>query len=245
MNLRTLIAILFLALSGLALRAQTDITVYTYNDRPPFVVDQGKQQGLEYRLCAWLTKSSGTYRFTLKVVTAPEAKALVDKDELKGVLLGVNKMWFPEAVRTRYLWTPPILWDRNLVISLDSRKVEYTGPVSLAGLKLAAVKGYAYPALTEAIAAGTVTRLDNPSEILALKALAGHQADAAIVSEWTFMYARLRDFLEGDFYESNQPFSAFERAILVPPAMKPLQEHLAKLLADVRKNAGWQEATSL
>lgn len=226
-------------------QAQTDVTVYTYNDRPPFVVDKAKQDGLEYRLCQWLTKESKAYRFTLKVVTAPEAKAMVDKGELKGVLLGVNKVWFPEPVRSTSLWTPPILWDRNLVVSLDAKKVEYAGPASLAGLKLAGVGGYAYPALTEAVKEGRIQRLDCGSEILALQAVAGGKADVTIVSEWTLMYAQLRLDIPGNFYQSNKPFLEFERVILVPPAQKELYEHLAKLLADVRKNAGWQEATSL
>ncbi|BDU74477.1 type 2 periplasmic-binding domain-containing protein [Mesoterricola silvestris] len=226
-------------------QAQTDVTVYTYNDRPPFVVDKAKQDGLEYRLCQWLTKASGTYRFNLKVIPAPEAKALVEKGEMKGVLLGVNKVWFPEAVRTSNLWTPAILWDRNLVVSMDAKKVEYAGPGSLAGLRLAGVAGFVYPALTDAVKAGRIQRLDCGSEILALEAMAAGKADVTIVSEWTLMYAQLRLDIKGNFYQSNKPFLEFERVILVPPSMKALHEHLSKLLADVRKNPGWQEATSL
>ncbi len=237
-------SVLVLAACAFA-QAQTDVTVYTYNDRPPFVVDKAKQDGLEYRLCQWLTKESKAYRFTLKVVTAPEAKAMVEKGELKGVLLGVNKVWFPEPVRAANLWTPAILWDRNLVVSLDAKKVEYAGPESMAGLRLAGVGGYAYPALTDAVKAGRIQRVDFGSEILALQAVAGGKADATIVSEWTLMYAQLRLDIPGNFYQSNKSFLEFERVILVPPARKELYEHLTKLLTDVRKNAGWQEATSL
>jgi len=245
MRLFRMVVTLCVLLACPSLKALSEITVYTYNDRPPFIVDKDKKVGLEYRLCDWLTRESGAYKFTLKVVTAGEAKALVEKDELKGILLGVNKVWFPEPVRNRNLWTLPVLWDRNLVISLGKGKVEYTGPGSLEGLKLAGVKGFAYPAITEAISSGKITRMDNASEILALEMVAAKKADVTIVSEWTFMYARLRGDLDGDFYESNKPFLEFERSILVPPAMKALLDHLNGLLTNVRKNAGWQEATSL
>ena len=154
MKVMKVVAALAIFLAGALAWAQSEVTVYTYDDRPPFIVDKAKQDGLEYRLCTWLNKEGGKHHFTLKVVTAPEAKALVEKGELKGVLLGVNKVWFPEAVRNRYLWTPPVLWDRNLVISLGARKIEYVDPASLSGLKLAGVKGFAYPALTSAIAEG-------------------------------------------------------------------------------------------
>ena len=70
---RTVVALGLLLACGFA-RAQTEITVYTYNDRPPFIVDKEKKAGLEYRLCDWLTKESGAYKFTLKVVSAGEAK---------------------------------------------------------------------------------------------------------------------------------------------------------------------------
>ena len=240
-----LLAALSLALTCAFARAQTEVTVYTYNDKPPFVIDKDKQDGIEYRLCQWLTKESGTYRFTLKVVTASEAKGMVEKDELKGVLMGVNKMWFPEPVRNRYLWTPAVLWDKNLVVSTDAKKVEYTGPASLFGLKLAGVKGYAYPALTEAVTAGKLERVDNATEIASLGVLGAHKVDVAIVSEWTLLYMRFRGDLANDIYESNKPFSEYERCILVPPSQKALHEHLSKLLADVRKNDGWQKATSL
>jgi polar amino acid transport system substrate-binding protein len=242
--LRLLAALLLLAV-GTAVRAQTPVTVYSYNDRPPFVVDKAKMEGLEYRLCEWLGKATGTYRFTLKVVTAPEAKAMVEKDTLDGILLGVNKVWFPEAVRTRYLWTPAILWDKNLVISLGARKVEYAGPASLEGLRLAGVKGFNYPALTEAVAAGKIQRQDTTSEMLALGMVADKKADVTIVSEWTYLWATLREGIAGDFYQSTKPFLEFERCILVPPSMKKLHEDLAKALTDVRKNPGWNEATKL
>lgn len=235
-----------LLLAGGAAQAQSEVTVYSYNNRPPFVIDQAKQDGMEYRLIAWLNKASApTYHFTLKVVAAPEAKAMVEQDHLDGVLFGVSPLWFSEPVRARYLWTKPVLWDSNKVVSLESRKLEYTGPAALAGLRLAAVKGFNYPALTGAVAEGKLTRIDNGSEILALQMVARREADVAIVSEWTLLYAQLRMELAGDFFQADKPFSEFQRCILVPAAMKPLAEHLDRLLTNVRDNKDWQTATSL
>jgi polar amino acid transport system substrate-binding protein len=246
MDFRRILTVLALLLTGAAARAQEKVTVFTYNDRVPFVLDKDKQDGLEYRLIDWLNKeSAGLYQFTLKVVTAPEAKAMVEANQLKGVLLGVNPVWFPPAQREANLWTAPILWDSNLVISLETKKIEYEGPGSLEGLRLAGVKGFAYPALTAAIAADKIKRVDNGSEILALKAVAAGAADVAIVSEWTFLYATLKGDLAGNFHQSNKPFLAFERRILVPQAYKAVQEHLNKVLAGVKDKAGWQKATSL
>ena len=245
MTFRRLLPALVLLLLCRFAQAQTEVTVYTYNDRVPFVIDKTRQEGLEYRLCEWLSRASGTYHFTLKVVPAEVAKGKVAKNELDGVLIGVSKAWFPPEIRTGWLWTPPLLWDKNLVISLGSRKVEYQGPDSLAGHKLLGVKGFFYPGLMEPIKDGRIARVDSDSEISSLRMLAAHEGDVTIVSEWTMLYAQLRMDLPGDFYQANQSFQEFERCILVPPTLKALHEHLGKLLADVRKNNGWQKATEL
>jgi polar amino acid transport system substrate-binding protein len=245
MKFLKVVAVLFLLLGGAAAQAQTDVTVYSYNDRAPFIVDKDKKDGLEYRLCEWLTKESGKYRFTLKVVSAGEAKSLVEKNELKGVLLGVNKVWFPEAVRTANLWTLPVLWDSNQVVSSQGSKFEYVGPASLEGKKLAGVKNFAYPAITEAVKAGKITRVDYGSEILALQAVGAGEADVAIVSEWTLLYEQLRGTHADKVSASNKPFLTFERTILVPKALQDVYDNLNKILTDVKKNEGWQKATSL
>ena len=71
------------------------------------------------------------------------------------------------------------------------------------------------------------------------------KADAAIVSEWTYLYEQLRGDLQGDFFSADKPVSTYTRNILVPPSQKRIFDFLVPVLADVKKNAGWQEATSL
>jgi polar amino acid transport system substrate-binding protein len=243
---RRLALFLGVLLGGLAAQAQTEITVFTYNDRTPFVVDQARKDGLEYRLCDWLTKeSNGKYRFTLRVTTASDVRAKLDADALEGVLLGVNPAWFSEAIRTKSLWTPPILFDKNVVISLASRKVDFKGPETLAGLRVALVKDWFYPEVAVAFTGFKALRVDFASEPLALKAMASGKADAALVSEWTFLYEQLRGDLAGDFFTADKAASTFEREILVPASRKPLHADLTRYLTDIKKNPGWQEATSL
>lgn len=242
-SLATLVAALLTC--GFA-QAQSEVTVWTYNDRTPFVVDKAKHDGLEYRLCDWLTRESkGQYHYTLKVSTAPEIRSLLEADKLDGIVLGVNPVWFAKAIADKALWTPPILFDKNCVLSLSAAKVDYKGPASLAGKRIAVVKAWFYPELKAQFEGGQATRLDFGSEPLALKAVAEGKADVAIVSEWTFLYEQLRNDLQGDWFQADQPLSAFTRQILVPASRKALHEHLGKVLADVKKNAGWQEATSL
>lgn len=238
------IALSFILASAFA-RAQTEVTVFTYNDRPPFVVDKTKQDGLEYRLVQWLNTQGKAYHFTLKVVTGPEAKAMVAAKDMKGVLIGVSPAWFTEEVRNTWLWTPPVLWDRNVIISLTPIKIEYSGPSALEGRTLAGVKGFFYPGIMDAIKEGKIKRVDTDSEIASLEMVAAKKVDVTIISEWTLLYAQLRLLMDGDFYMAGKPFQEFERKILVPPAMKDLHEYLTKILTDVKKNAGWQEATKV
>jgi polar amino acid transport system substrate-binding protein len=245
MRLSKLVTVISVALGCAMAWAQSDITVYTYNDRPPFIIDKAKKDGLEYRLCTWLTKQSGQFRFTLKVVTAENAKAMVAKNELDGVLIGVSPNWFSEEVRKQWLWTPPVLWDKNVVVSLGSAKVEYLGPASLEGHSFAGVKGFFYPGIMDAFKVGKIKRIDSDSELNSIRMVADRKADVTVVSEWTMLYVQLRMAVDGDFYQSDKAFQEFDRRILMPASMKALHEHLSKILSDVKQNSGWQEATSL
>jgi polar amino acid transport system substrate-binding protein len=245
MKVRNLVGVLFGLLSCAIAQARTEITVFTYNDRPPFVVDKAKQEGLEYRLVQWLNKQGAQYHFTLKVVSGPEAKEMVANKDLKGVLMGVSPAWFNEEVRTTWLWTPPVLWDRDVIISLNPIKIENTGPSALDGRTFAGVKGFFYPGIMDAIKEGKIHRTDTESEIASLEMVAARKAEVTIVSEWTLLYAQLRLLMDGDFYMAGKPFEEFERKILVPPGMKGLHEYLTKVLKDVKKNSGWQEATKV
>ena len=237
---------LALLLTGTLLPAQTVVRVFTYNNRTPFVVNPSKQEGLEYRLCTWLTKESkGQFQFLLKVTTAEEIRTLLEADKLDGVVMGVNQSWFSEAIRKKSLWTPAILFDKNIVLSLNSKKVDFTGPASLLGLRVAVVTSWVYAELGENFSNGKIHRLDNPSEPMALRAVAEGKADAAIVSEWTYLYEQLRGDLQGDFFTADQPALSFTRKILVPSSKKPVFDYLCKVLADVKHSSGWQEATSL
>jgi|GEM_PF-3365139 len=246
MKLVKLLSVLSVLLACAFARAQSEVTVYTYNDRTPFVVDKEKKSGLEYRLCDWLSKESkGKYHFTLKVATAPEIRTLLDADKLNGVLLGVNASWFSESIQKKSLWTPPILFDKNMVVSLSSKRVDYATPASMHGHRVAVVKSWFYPEQEDSFLSGKASRVDFDSETLALKGVAAGKADVAIVSEWTFLYEQIRGDLQGDFFTANTPVSTFTRSILVPASLKGLHEDLIRILADVRKNAGWQEATAL
>jgi hypothetical protein len=135
-----------------------------------------------------------------------------------------------------------VLWDRNVVISLTPIKIESASASALEGRTLAGVKGFFYPGLMDAFKEGRIKRTDTNSEIESLEMVAAHKVDVTIVSEWTLLYAQLRLLMDGDFYMAGKPFQEFERRILVPPAMKDLHDYLTKVLADVKKNAGWQEA---
>lgn len=246
MNIIKAIAVLGLMAACALGRAETPVTVFTYNDRTPFVVDSAKQEGLEYRLCDWLTKESkGQYRFTLKITSATEVRTHLEAGTLKGILIGVNAGWFSEAVQKKVLWTPPILFDKNIVLSLTSKKVNYSGPASLHGVRVAVVKSWFYPEFGSAFTNGKILRADFATEPLALKAVAEGKAEVAVVSEWTYLYEQLRGDLQGDFFTADQPADTFTRNIAVPASEQSLYDFLGKTLTNVKQNSGWQEATSL
>jgi hypothetical protein len=59
------------------------------------------------------------------------------------------------------------------------------------------------------------------------------------------LFVQLQGDQSWNFYTANKKFLEFERVIMVPPDLKNVYDFLQKALTDVRKNSGWQSATSL
>ncbi|KTF16072.1 substrate-binding periplasmic protein [Pseudoalteromonas sp. H105] len=211
-----LLFVLIICPIALAEQGKFKVTVYAYHLQPPLIIDIGGQSGLYFDLVNHLNRLSNEYEFSLVYVPRKRIEVMLERNEMNGILLGVNPKWFKDKSEQKYLWTSKVFEDRDEVVSLQSAPFEYKSPNSLKGKIVGGVRGFYYAGINEAVAEGQVNRIDTVDEEALLAMLTKQRIDAAIIGRTMFEYYLSDSVKEAVFHLSAQPHDEYHRRILVP-----------------------------
>jgi len=132
--------------------AADPVTVYTYHNHPPFVVEAGK--GLSYELADYLNrKSKGNPTFKIEVVTRAQLDKLLAAPDFSGAVAWVAPEWLKDKDKTTYLWTGGVMDDANVILSSTKAKIDYKDPASLKGKQFGGIAGHKYAGIDDPAAA--------------------------------------------------------------------------------------------
>jgi polar amino acid transport system substrate-binding protein len=159
--LKKAMAAIFATASVMALPAFADtVSVYTYHNHPPFVLEGGK--GLSYEFVDLLNKKSkGNPNFKIEVVSRAQLDKLVAAPDFGGTVAWVAPAWFKDKEKTVYLWSNPVMDDANVVLSNASNKIDYKDPSSLKGKQLGGITGHNYAGIDDLVKSGDIKREDS------------------------------------------------------------------------------------
>lgn len=219
--------------------ANTTIELWTYYTFPPFTTDQGQQQGLSFDFAGLLNQQNSGLTFETRYLPRPRINAYLDEQE-DAVILWVNPIWFGDADRKKYRWTAPVIQDRNEVISHADKKLEFTGPESLFGLKLGTTRGHKYKNLDAHIQSGEIKGEEAVKEEANLKKLIAGRIDATIMPTSGAAYLINRDGLHGKLYMSSAPHQEYARHILIRAKDKNTEEKIANAINRAMSSDGWK-----
>lgn len=218
-----------------------DVTVWNYHNYPPYIVDIEKERGLSYDLARILTSmSEGRYQFRVTVLPRERLNMNLEAGQ-PGMVLWANHAWFGDDTRTRYLWTDPILNDRNVVISPMSVGFDYDGPRSLTGMTMVGVRGHKYQDVGRLIEYGLVRRVDVRGERNLLQFVASGRGRVAIVAESAVRYFVQELDLGDEVYIAREPHSRYQRHILVQPDLVGVHSFIQSAMPTLRRGAEWGE----
>lgn len=226
---------------ALAEQGKFKVTVYAYHLQPPLIIDIGGQSGLYFDLVNHLNRLSNDYEFKLVYVPRKRIEVMLERNEMNGILLGVNPKWFKDKSEQKYLWTSKVFEDRDEVVSLQSAPFEYKSPDSLKGKIVGGVRGFYYAGINEAVAEGQVNRIDTVDEEALLAMLTKQRIDAAIIGRTMFEYYLSDSVKETVFHLSAQPHDEYHRRILVPKEQTTLFMHLQNLVTKLDNDCQWQQ----
>jgi polar amino acid transport system substrate-binding protein len=217
------------------------IPVYVYHQQPPYIIDFSMQKGLYFEFVKRLNTLSDNYRFEVIFIPRKRVERMLDEHSMEGILLGVNPKWFKDKDETKYLWSSVVFNDRDEIVSLKSKPVEYSGPDSLTDMVIAGVRGFYYYGINELVLANKAKRIDTVNEPDLFTMLLKQRADVTIISKLTFNYMIKENNWKNSFHLSTKPHDIYQRRILIPHKMakihQPLQQHIIKIQQDTT----WQD----
>lgn len=184
-KLSYLISVLALCFSATSFSKQP-VDLYTYLDKPPYIVNKDRAVGLNYELVKLLNQFSTKYLYRL--VYLPKKRAL-DRVANHGALLWTNPLWVDDLERRKYEWINNLIIDTELYISNDP-SIQYNDATSFFGKTVVGVRGYYYSNLEESFQQNKISRVDVKTETLVPIMLIKKRADIGIVNYQTYIYAQ-------------------------------------------------------
>lgn len=226
------------SLSSSAFAAGT-VSIYTYHNHPPFVLEAGK--GLSYDLADYLNRrSKGNPTFRIEVVTRPQLDKLLAAPDFNGVVAWIAPEWMKDKDRTTYLWTGALMDDANVILSSAKARVDYKDPASLKGKNFGGIAGHKYAGIDDLVAAGAIKREDAEKERNNLRKLDAGRIDATLLPRSTANYLLTEMGLGSKVYVAPTVQSSYQRMILVPKKSPELQKLLNEAVAEMPRDSGWQ-----
>lgn len=244
--MKRLVFFLATLITGHAALATEIVPAYNTYLAVPFVVGDG---GLAQETVAYLNnKLKGKYQFQLNQVSRDTLNKTVLKDpDFKGIVLFLSPFFVDDSTKVKYHWSPELLSDSNAVISLKSRKLEYTGPEALAGLKFGGIKGNRYAGLEEHFGKD-IQREDVLEELSNIKKVAAGKIDVTIMARSTYRFLMKQMGAEAaassNLYTSSHPHFAFERHIFLSKGDAALAKEIDDVVAASKNDPAWRALLS-
>lgn len=237
-SLRSILFIFWLCCCTTLQAEQREILLYSYQQKPPYVVDAGRRQGLYFDLAERLEAQMPDYRFTVQEIPRRRLDLLLQQGQLDGLVVGVSPDWFADA--TRYRWSHAFIDDGNLLVSRSEGEVSRLGIDDLAGRRLGLVGGHAYPELQAVLASGKTERQNANSELANLERLLRGWIDATVVGMRTLDYQEHQQpGLRGRIHVAEPVLYRYPRQLLVPARYEKLLPALDKAIDALPSDPVW------
>ena len=218
------------------------VTIYTYHEKPPLVINAAKKQGMYYDFVRHINTINEKYHFEIVPVPRKRVERMLENDTLNGILLGVNPLWFNDPNEHKFLWTHKVFTDRDEIVSLKEQSIEYNDQTSLVGKIFGGVRGFYYYGINELVEKNKIIRVNTTNEIDLFTMLINKRIDSAVISRSTFNYLVKKNHWQEKFYLSKKPHDIFDRRILIPKKYHDVYQHLNPIIQRLQLDDTWLTA---
>ncbi|CCQ12213.1 hypothetical protein PALB_31140 [Pseudoalteromonas luteoviolacea B = ATCC 29581] len=193
------------------------VTLYVYHLKAPYIIDLTEEQGLYYDIAALFNRHQDSVQFITHYLPRKRLDKLIEDNQLDGLVLGVNPIWFGDVNRQKYLWTNSLVEDVDDFVSNKNKPFEYEGRATLIGKTVGGILGYRYFGVDELAQEEKLERVNTNEELQLLEMVLKGRLDTAIVSRKTRRYLERQNDWKGVFHISELPHDRFTRHIMALP----------------------------
>ncbi|WP_105172931.1 transporter substrate-binding domain-containing protein [Pseudoalteromonas sp. T1lg24] len=211
--MKYILLLLFILPLQLAARLN-QVEVYTYHNMPPYVIDLEQKSGLYFEFVELLNQMNSGYQFKLVYMPRKRIDHRLKQNKLNGVVIGVNPKWFRDPTQSRYHWTPKMMSDQDIFVSLSKHPVIVNELSDLENKRVGGIHGFKYVGVDSLANQQKLTRVNTQSETQLFDMLKKERIDTAILSYYTFLYLSKQD--HNDFYIAKKHHDTFTRHIMLP-----------------------------
>lgn len=213
-------------------------------DYAPF--QTGPQEGLTFELAEYLSKNSnGAYKFVPEVLPRKRLDLYLAESQTLWVVPWAVPRFFGQDSLTQYEWTKPFMRDGNHLLTRRASAIRYTGPDSLAGLRLGGTLGHRYSLLEPLLQDGRMTREDCYNLICNVEKLKYGRIDVAWVPSGALPYFRKQiPDMDETIQVSAQAVETFERSFMLPKGQAALSRYLHSVAKRLPADPAWKDVLS-
>ncbi|WP_372766793.1 substrate-binding periplasmic protein [Pseudoalteromonas sp.] len=216
------------------------VDIYTYHDMPPYIINLKERSGLYFDFVDLLNQMNSGYTFNLIYMPRKRLDYRLEQNKLDGIVIGVNPKWFKDASQTRFLWSPVIMQDKDVFVSLKQNPIEVHEFKDLKGKRVGGIRGFRYIGIDELATQQIIERVDTQTESQLFDMLKKERIDTAILSIYTFYY--LSENNTSDYHIAAKQHDAFKRHFLIPKSdNKMLHVTLSNILSSEEFTKYWNQ----
>jgi polar amino acid transport system substrate-binding protein len=214
------------------------VLLLTYHLKAPYVIDWGEQRGLYFDLAVYLNHKTDKYQFTTELIPRKRLDILL-AEPFADVVIGVQPAWFA-PLADKMLFTAPFLNDQDMFVSDARKPVRDKDLADLTGKTFIGSQGYKYKGIDEAVAAGTLERVDTLQEDYVLDMLRLGRGDFTIISSSTLSYKFSHGEHARHFYVATTPHDVIQRRFMLSKTDPQLYQFLQQVVRQMPADQEWQ-----
>ncbi|MEH6348165.1 MAG: transporter substrate-binding domain-containing protein [Bermanella sp.] len=213
------------------------IQVWSYYESLPFKINEAGE-GLSQDFVD-LINQQNKFQFKLEIIPRVRLDYYLSQ-KYKGMVLFVNWQWMGKEAKQSYLWSTPLLHDRNEVISSVKSPVEYSGPNSLVGKSFAAIRGRKYTGLDKLLEQDKIHRQFVNNEGSALLLINSGRVQTTSMARILLIPHIQKHKLQGKIFVSDTPLFAFTRHIMTSKSLPKVHDFIQGVVIGLDQNPQWQ-----
>ena len=218
-------------------RPTDEVQVWSYYESLPFKTNEAGE-GLSQDFVDLLNQYN-VFDFKLEVIPRVRLNYYLSQD-YSGVVPFVNWQWMGKHSKEKYLWSAPLLHDRNEIISSIESPVQYSGPQSLEGKSFAAIRGRKYAGLEALMAQNKIHRKFVYNEGSVLMLIHSGRVKTSSMARTLLMPHIKKHQLQGKIFISKTPLFSFTRHIMTSKSLPDVHAFIEGVVEGLEKNIKWQ-----